>query len=82
MIILILFNSSLSQGKFPSYFKHARVIPLFKKKDNTNNILNYRLISLLSNLLQILEKIIYEYNNNNTNNNLFADFTSKIDNIQ
>ena len=27
-----IFHLSLSQGKFPSYFKHSRVIPLFKKK--------------------------------------------------
>ena len=54
-----IFNLSLSQGKFPSYFKHSRVIPLFKKKGSTNNISNYRPISLLSNLSKILEKIVY-----------------------
>ena len=46
-------------GKFPSYFKHSRVIPLFKKKGSTNNISNYRPISLLSNLSKILEKFVY-----------------------
>ena len=36
----------LSQGKFITFFKHAKVIPIFKK-GNTKNAANYRPISLL-----------------------------------
>ena len=59
----------LSQGKFITFFKHAKVIPIFKK-GNTKNAANYRPISLLSNFSKILEKIVYRrfysfFNNSN-----------------
>ena len=63
-----IFNLSLSQGKFPSKFKHAKVMPLFKNKGNVKNIQNYRPISLLSNFSKILEKIVY--------NRLYSFFTT------
>ena len=49
-----VFNLSLSQGKFITFFKHAKVIPIFKK-GNTKNAANYRPISLLSNFSKTLE---------------------------
>ena len=53
-----IFNSSLSEGVFPSAFKLAKVAPIFKKGDATL-IENYRPISLLSSFSKILEKIVY-----------------------
>ena len=35
-----VFNLSLSQGKFITFFKHAKVIPIFKN-GNTKNAANY-----------------------------------------
>ena len=64
-----VFNLSLFQGKFIIFFKHAKVIPIFKK-GNTKNVANYRPISLLSNFSKILEKIVHRrlysfFNNSN-----------------
>ena len=63
-----LFNYSLHSGIFPSTWKLAHVCPVFKKGDNTL-CLNYRPISLLSNVSKLLEKIIhdkiYKYLTNN-----------------
>ena len=50
-----VFNLSLSQDKFITFFKHAKVIPIFKK-GNTKNVSNYRPISLLSNFQKFLKK--------------------------
>ena len=53
-----LFNLSLSTGKFPDIWKLAGVVPIPKSKDK-NDPCNYRLISLLSIVSKILEKIVY-----------------------
>ena len=53
-----LFNLSLSQGIFPDAFKVAKVIPIFKSGERTNQS-NYRPISLLSNLGKLLEKVVH-----------------------
>ena len=47
-----IFNQSLSQGKFISTFKHAKIIPIYKK-GNAKNATNYWPISLLSNISKI-----------------------------
>ena len=52
------FNLSLSKDEFINHFKIAKVCPVFKK-GNAKDINNYRPISLLSNVLKILEKIMY-----------------------
>ena len=52
-----IFNQSLSQGKFISTFKHAKIIPIYKK-GNAKNVTNYQPISLLSNIFKIIEKIV------------------------
>ena len=46
-------------GVFPSVFKTAKVVPVFKK-DSKLNYSNYRPISLLSNIEKILEKLMYK----------------------
>ena len=52
-----LFNKSVNTGVFPSKFKTAKIIPIFKKGDRelTNN---YRPIALLPTLSKIWEKLI------------------------
>ena len=53
----ILFNQSVTTGKFPHYLKHATVIPIFKNgsKEEVNS---YRPISLLNVFSKIFEKLM------------------------
>ena len=53
-----VFTLSMSKGEFIDYFKLAIVCPVFKKGDS-NNINNYRPVSLLSNISKLLEKVMY-----------------------
>ena len=67
-----LFNLSFMTGVFPSVFKTAKVVPVFKK-DSKLDYSNYRRISLLSNIKKILEKLMYKrlYTFRNTNNIIY-----------
>lgn len=56
----ILFNQSIQYGKFPQCFKHATVIPLYKKGTKTD-IGNYRPISLLNVFSKIFEKLMKKF---------------------
>ena len=53
-----VFNLSMGKGEFIDYFKLATVCPVFKKGDS-NNINNYRPVSLLSNISKLPEKVMY-----------------------
>ena len=53
----VLYNACLKQGLFPSVYKVAKVIPLFKGGDR-DNVNCYRPISLLPALGKLLEKLI------------------------
>ena len=53
-----IINQSINTGIFPDQLKIAKVVPIFKKKDNMN-IENYRPISLLPSISKIFEKIAY-----------------------
>ena len=55
--LTILINQVLNTGIFPDKLKIAKIIPIFFK-DDQNNIINYRPISLLPTISKILEKII------------------------
>ena len=55
-----LFNLSLSNGVFPTCWKKANVIPIFKK-GGRHNIKNYRPVSLLSFISKIFEKAVYSH---------------------
>ena len=57
-LLHLIFNQSVSQGRFPDRMKQAEVIPLYKGK-GMQLVINYRLISLLITLSKILEKLIY-----------------------
>ena len=53
-----LFNLSLQTRSFPSIWKTAKVIPLFKE-DDKKNASNYRSISILPTLSKLLEKAVH-----------------------
>ena len=55
----IIFNQSISEGKFQVGMKKAEVILLYKGKDQ-DQLLNYQPISLLVTISKIFEKIIYK----------------------
>ena len=53
-----LFNYSLEAGVFPSDWKTSNVVPVHKKNDAQNKC-NYRLVSLLCNVSNIFERLVY-----------------------
>ena len=58
IILANLFNLSFSNGVFPDILKTSSVLPLFKK-DSKLSCVNYRPISLISNISKLLEKLMY-----------------------
>ena len=55
--ITIIINQMLMTGIFPNLLKISKVIPLYKKDDNTN-MSNYRPIALVPSISKIFEKVI------------------------
>ena len=53
-----LFNLALTLSTFPSEWKYANVIPVFKK-DFPSNLKNYRPISFISILAKVMERLVY-----------------------
>ena len=62
----LIFRSCLENGKFPTEWKKANVVPPHKKEDK-QNLENYRPISLLHVAGKIFERILY--------NNMYELFT-------
>ena len=54
-----IINASLQQGKIPSAWKRARVIPLFKK-GSVMNMDDYRPISVLQAVSKLLEREVHK----------------------
>ncbi len=54
--LTVIANTSLTTGVLSEIWKHALVIPLFKKGDH-ENVSNYSAITLLPILFKIMEKI-------------------------
>jgi hypothetical protein len=54
----LIFTSFISTGSMPSEWRHATVIPIFKK-GNAADLINYRPISLTSAACKIIERVIY-----------------------
>ena len=67
--ITIIINQCLRTGIFPDKLKIAKVIPLFKKGDDTK-FNNYRPISILPTISKIFERVIFNqiYEHFQTNN--------------
>ena len=61
--LCLLFNKSLFLEIFPSSWKSAKVMPLFKKGD-TSFSCNYRPISLLSCIGKLMERCVHKYLHN------------------
>jgi hypothetical protein len=55
-----LFNLSLSKGIFPSSWKLANVVPIYKKAEEFF-AMNYRPISLLSTIAKVFERVVFKY---------------------
>ena len=55
-----LFNMSLRLSKFPKQWKKANIVPIHKK-DEKNELKNYRPVSLLSVVGKIMERIVFKY---------------------
>ena len=56
--ICLHFNYCIDIGEFPQEFKNANIIPVHKKKEKSDKT-NYRPVSILPNLSQIYEKLLY-----------------------
>ena len=54
-----MFNLCLSLGKFPEFWKMARVTPIYKD-GSRNEISNYRPISVLPFVSRLFEKLVYD----------------------
>ena len=52
------FNYCIACGEFPDELKHADVIPVHKKNEKCD-MLNYRSMSILTNISKIYEKLMY-----------------------
>jgi hypothetical protein len=55
--LLTIFNKSVSSGVFPSLWKTAKIMPIFKSGDESL-VCNYRPISILCCLAKVLESLI------------------------
>src|SRR5437867_6922978 len=53
-----LFNSSITNGIFPSQWKKANVVAIYKNKGAKSKVDNYRPISVLPVLGRVLEKVV------------------------
>ena len=57
--LTIIFNKSLTEGKFPDLMKLADIVPIHKAKEKYLTT-NYRPISLLITISKLLEKVMYK----------------------
>ena len=71
--ITLIVNQSLNTGIFPDKLKCAKVIPIYKKGDNTK-LDNYRPIPILPTISNILERVIFDqlYDHFHQNNLLYS----------
>lgn len=55
-----IINQCILSGVFPNELKVARIIPIYKGKGDSQELVNYRPISLLNCISKIFEKIIFK----------------------
>ena len=72
--LAILFNQSFSSRIFPSILKTSKIILTYKKGSKLE-CSNYRLISLLSNIDKILERLMYNRLNSFLEKKIYHIFT-------
>lgn len=58
--LTLIFNNSLNTGVFPSIWKTAHVIPIYKS-GNKAKCANYRPVSILSCLAKVFESLVYDH---------------------
>ena len=56
--LYLIFNQSMSEGRFLDLMKRAEVVPLHKGKE-FDRVINYRPISLLLTISKLIEKLVY-----------------------
>ena len=57
----IIMNKSLQNGEIPDSWKEASITPIYKRKGNKWDSLQYRPISLTSQIMKLLERIVRTY---------------------
>ena len=70
--LLIIFNKSLQQSKYPSNWKIAHVIAIFRKGD-TSLPSNFRPISLINYIGKLMERVVHEHVYNHINRDFCQD---------
>ena len=58
--LTIIFNQLISEGIFPDQMKIAEIIPPYKGK-GSDQLVNYRPVSLLLTMSKLLEKRVYKH---------------------
>ena len=72
--LTVIFNRSLREKHYPEPWKKNNVVPLFKKGDKVSNeVSNYRPVSLSSPVGKVMERVVFKnlYNYLQTNNLLY-----------
>ena len=72
--LTVIFNRSLREKRYPEPWKKNNVVPLFKKGDKVSNeVSNYRPVSLSSPVGKVMERVGFKnlYNYLQTNNLLY-----------
>ena len=57
--LTLIINQMITTGIFPDSFKKSKIIPIFKKGDQSL-LINYRPISLLPTISKVFERIIFD----------------------
>ena len=57
-ILAELFNNCLKESYFPDYWKNSSMVPVFKNVGEWSTTKNYRLVSLLSVVSKVFEKLV------------------------
>ena len=59
-MLSIIFNKSISWGVFPKNLKIGKVCPIYKGEGSKSDPDNYRLITVLSVIARLFEKLVHE----------------------